>query len=108
MFWNRQKSVIRLQPGTLVFVVPDEQRWEVDLITLKLGIEKLESQHQLRKRDDATLETTTEFLQELTQLCTDLNCPSATPSIARQVWIATTREFAKMELKFQRTLKVAK
>jgi hypothetical protein len=107
MFFKRstKRRVIHLQSGSVRFVIPidenETKNWDTDLLILKLLIEELEQKHQLTKRDDGTFETNTNFLAELSTTMERQGCPRCTPTMARQVWLSVTEQFAILEQRFR-------
>lgn len=90
----RRDRALRLQTGLLAFTTPSGDKWEIDLIELKLQIESVEALHKNE-------ETTVELLDDLAELFYDLGCPEISQSIARQIWMTAGAQFRAMEVKLK-------
>lgn len=99
MLWRRKRKVT-LQTGDLRFVLPNGAVWDCDLTVVKLACENLERNLKLQRVGDR-IEANEAFLDLLTAELKSLGCVDCTPSLARQIWIASADQFSKMESQFQ-------
>jgi hypothetical protein len=106
--FSKKRSKLQLESGELEFSVPmpDDStvKWLADLITIKLTCENLEQKHQLECREDKTLVPTQSFLEDVSTELSRLGCPRCNVSIARQVWIAASRQYGFAEKRFNKRL----
>lgn len=107
MLWTRQHTrSIRLDSGEITFTIRIEEKtrtWTADCVQLKLIAESLQEQHGL-KSVNGVFQPTPEFLEALSREYGLAGCQGCTPTVARQIWIATADRFAKLESEFRRSL----
>lgn len=96
-----------LDDGALRFAVQSNGEsfpGQLDLYEAKLICERAETQHNLPVQDGCYVPTA-EFLRDLAGQLAAVSIPQITPSVAMQLWLRITAEFAALQKKMRETLK---